>query len=127
MIWAPIHMLAFIPNRVPAFISFPFQSNPELNRVRVYPFAEFAWKQAFLPVVPHWMFPYLKEDFHRDEILRCCKILLRTCKELWICGDIVTEGMALEIEEAKKVRISISRCLYQTDMDRHCIFPFKEE
>lgn len=36
--------------------------------------------------------------------------LLKLCSECWVFGDNITEGMAMEIVRAKKVRYFTTKC-----------------
>ena len=49
----------------------------------------------------------LSEENERDLALFMGVVLLTKCKELWVCGDTISEGMAAEIEKAEKRNMEI--------------------
>lgn len=89
------------------YICSPYRGDIESNVLNAIRYAEYAFKQGAIPVTPHMMFPFLDEQTHREEALFMDLILLGKCQEVWVFGDVITEGMAKEIAVAKKRKQTI--------------------
>jgi len=81
------------------FISHPFSSDPEGNRVRVDIICHDLVKQGILPISPLHLFSFMEDDLQREEILQTCFRLIDICDEVWIYGD--SEGCKREAEYAQ--------------------------
>ena len=89
------------------YICSPFSSNPEANTKRAREFCRFALEHGRIPLAPHLMFPQFmsdKDPTERDLALFMDIVLMGKCQELWVLGNEVSAGMAIEIEKAKKRR-----------------------
>ena len=82
------------------FISHPFASDPEGNRVRVDIICHDLVKQGILPISPLHLFSFMEDDLQREEILQVCFRLIDICDEVWIYGD--SEGCKREAEYARR-------------------------
>ena len=63
-----------------------------------------------LQIAPHIYFTQFMDDDEEDEraqALELGKYLLAECKEIWVFGERVSEGMAAEITEAGRLGIPI--------------------
>jgi len=80
------------------FISHPFSSDPEGNRVRVDIICHDLAKQGILPISPLHLFSFMENDDNREEILQVCFKIIDICDEVWIYGD--SEGCKKEREYA---------------------------
>ena len=80
------------------FISHPFSSDPEGNRVRVDIICHDLVKQGILPISPLHLFSFMEDDLQREEILHVCFRLIDICDEVWIYGD--SEGCEKERDYA---------------------------
>ena len=83
------------------FISHPFSSDPEGNRVRVDIICHDLAKQGILPISPLHLFSFMEDDLQREEILQVCFRLIDICDEVWVYGD--SEGCRREAKYAKSV------------------------
>ena len=87
------------------FISHPFSSDPEGNRVRVDIICHDLVKQGILPISPLHLFSFMEDDLQREEILQVCFRLIDICDEVWVYGD--SEGCRKErayaLSRGKKV------------------------
>ena len=93
------------------YICSPYRDNPRVNVMRARNYCKFAVEQGKLPIAPHLYFPqFLSEATERDKAMRMNFELLKLCDEVWVFGDKITEGMAAEIERAKKVRYFTTKC-----------------
>lgn len=59
-------------------------------------------------MAPHLLFPqFINEATERWLGLKMGFVLLGKCEQVWVFGDLISEGMAAEIEKAKKQRKTI--------------------
>lgn len=73
-------------------------------------FAKFAYEKGCLPVVPHLYFPqFLKESDVQERMagIQFGLSLLKECREVWVFGEVMSEGMCMEIAEADHAGIPI--------------------
>ena len=76
------------------YICSPYTGDVEKNTYRARAFSRFAVEKRYIPLAPHLLCPqYI--DF------------MGKCEEIWVFGDVISEGMAAEIEKAKKMRKKI--------------------
>ena len=80
------------------FISHPFTSDPEGNRVRVDIICRDLVKQGILPISPLHLFSFMEDDNYREHILQVCFRLIDICDEVWVYGG--SEGCEKEREYA---------------------------
>ena len=71
-------------------------------------FSRFAVEKNYIPMAPHLLFPqFINEATERWLGLKMGFVLLGKCEQVWVFGDLISEGMAAEIEKAKKQRKTI--------------------
>ncbi len=65
-------------------------------------------EKKYIPIAPHLLCPqYLNEETERWLGLKMGIVFMGKCEEIWVFGDVVSEGMAAEIEKAKRMRKKI--------------------
>lgn len=92
------------------FICSPFAGDVEGNVMRAKRYGRFAVTQKVIPIIPHLMYPqflYDDDPAERRLGLEMGLVLLSKCQELWVFGDRVSKGMAVEIKKAKQCKIPI--------------------
>ena len=93
-----------------AYICSPYAGNVDRNTERTRSFCRIALESGRIPLAPHLLFPQFMNDSDPDErrlALFMDVVLLGKCRELWVLGDEVTDGMLTEIENAHKRGIPI--------------------
>lgn len=92
------------------FICSPYAGDAAVHEHRAREYCRFAIKQNCIPIAPHLLFPQFLDDSDPEErslaLFMGC-VLLTKCAELWVFGEHVTDGMALEIEKAERRLIPI--------------------
>ena len=92
------------------FICSPYAGDIPENERKARHFCRFAIEQNCIPIAPHLLFPQFLDDNDPEErklgLFMGC-VLLTKCAELWVFGEHVTDGMALEIEKAERRQMSI--------------------
>jgi hypothetical protein len=89
------------------YICSPFNGDTEGNIKRAQDFCRFALKKGNIPLAPHLMFPQFMDDNNekeRDLAIFMDIILMGKCQEVWVLGDVISKGMSIEIDKAKKRR-----------------------
>ena len=94
--------------RFPASLSYTYAGDIEKNTYRARAFSRFAVEKNCIPMAPHLLFPqFMNEATERWLGLKMGIVLLGKCEKIWVFGNVISEGMAAEIEKAKKQRKTI--------------------
>ncbi|WP_077316386.1 DUF7768 domain-containing protein [Listeria monocytogenes] len=89
------------------YICSPFSGDIENNNKRTRAFCRFALDKGNIPLAPHLLFPQFMDDSNEKErelAIFMDIILMGKCQEVWVLGDVISRGMSIEIEKAKKRR-----------------------
>lgn len=89
------------------YVASAYSGDVTTNTEKAKQYCRFAMEQGQIPLAPHLMFPQFMNDdvpAERELAIFMDVILLGKCDELWVFGDSISEGMAIEIEVAKKRR-----------------------
>lgn len=92
------------------YICSPYSGDVEGNTKAAQAYSKFAVKQGTIPLAPHLIFPQFLDDGDIKErrlAMRMNLILLGRCQELWVFGDVISEGMQEEISRAKHRQMPI--------------------
>jgi len=86
------------------YICSPYRGDTENNVRNARRYCRFAVEQGCFPIAPHLFLPQFMNDNIRSErelALSFGLRLLNGCKEMWIFGNKISEGMQMEIDAAK--------------------------
>ena len=90
------------------YICSPYAGDIERNTCRARAFSRFAVEKKYIPIAPHLLCPqYLNEETERWLGLKMGIVFMGKCEEVWVFGDVISEGMAAEIDKAKRMRKKI--------------------
>ena len=90
------------------YICSPYAGDIEKNTYRARAFSRFAVEKKYIPIAPHLLCPqYLNEETERWLGLKMGIVFMGKCEEIWVFGDLISEGMAAEIDKAKRMRKKI--------------------
>ena len=90
------------------YICSPYRGDTEGNTRKTQRYSRYAVEQGYIPIAPHLLLPqFVSEESERELALFMGMVLLSKCRELWVCGDTISEGMAAEIERAEKRNMKI--------------------
>ena len=90
------------------YICSPYAGDIEKNTYRARAFSRFAVEKKYIPIAPHLLCPqYLNEETERWLGLKMGIVFMGKCEEICVFGDVVSEGMAAEIDKAKRMRKKI--------------------
>ena len=90
------------------YICSPYAGDVEKNTFRARAFSRFAVEKKYIPIAPHLLCPqYLDEETERWLGLKMGIVFMDKCEEVWVFGDVISEGMETELEKAKRMRKKI--------------------
>lgn len=92
------------------YIASPYRGDVKTNTENAKRYSLFAVMQGKVPFCPHIYFTQFLDDnveVERKIGLNLALHMLRRCREVWVFGDTVSEGMRNEIRIAKKRRIPV--------------------
>ena len=92
------------------YICSPFAGDTEANAKKALKYCKFAVEQGKFPIAPHCYFPRFMDDSNpaeRELAMSFALRLLCECREIWVFGDKISEGMKREIYAAKRKKIRI--------------------
>ena len=87
------------------YICSPLSGTVEVNQENARRYCRFAVDSGYIPLAPHIYFTQFMNDRiakERDLAMFMDIVLLSKCSELWVFGDTISKGMAIEIEKAKR-------------------------
>jgi len=94
------------------YICSPFAGDTEANVEKALKYCRFALQKGKFPIAPHCYLPRFMDDANpaeRELALSFGLRLLNDCRELWIFGSRISEGMKREILAAKWRHIKIKQ------------------
>lgn len=92
------------------FICSPFAGDTARNAERARDYCRFAVREHRIPIAPHLIFPQFMEESdpaQRSRGIAYGLTLQSKCQEVWVFGNHITKGMALEIKAAKERSLPI--------------------
>jgi hypothetical protein len=102
-----LNQAAYQPPYLPLiYICAPYGGDVKTNVKRAAEFAAFAFREGNIPVTQHLLFPFMDDSDpgQRKLAMHMDIVLMGKCSEVWVLGDRITEGMAAEIDRAKRRR-----------------------
>ena len=98
-------------NYVPwVYIASPYRGDTATNILNAKRYSRYAVQQGRLPMCPHIYFTQFLDDDNETERRKGLNLalqMLKRCKEMWVFGDTVSEGMQNEIKAARRWNIPI--------------------
>lgn len=73
-------------------------------------YCKYVANRGHIPYAPHLLFTQFMDDTIPEERaagIAMGKEMLKRCDELWVFGEVISEGMASEIDLAKELGIPI--------------------
>lgn len=90
------------------YICSPYSGDTIGNSEKVRKYCRFAVDNMAIPIAPHILFPqFMNDETERELVIFMDLVLLGRCKQVWVFGEKITDGMKLEINKAKKRYINI--------------------
>ena len=85
------------------YICSPYAGDVERNTAAARRYSRFAVEAGYIPIAPHLLFPQFLDDNkpkERELGLFFGNAILSKCAEMWVFGDLISEGMEVEIKRA---------------------------
>ena len=92
------------------YVCSPYRGNTTKNVARAQVYCRFVYDKGYIPIAPHLYYPQFLDDNNPNERLagmKCAKHDIGRCKELWVFGLHISDGMLEEIEYAKQRNIHV--------------------
>ena len=93
------------------YVCSPYRGNVDENVINARKYSRFTFDEKNIPITPHLLYPQFINDndlFERNiAIHKINYVFIGLCKEMWVFGDVITEGMEREILIAKKRKMRI--------------------
>jgi len=92
------------------FICSPYRGDIERNVAAARCHARVAALCGYCPVVPHLFFPQFLDDSDPQERIRSITLgveMMKDCDEVWLFGNSISNGMAYELEQVRKLGIPV--------------------
>lgn len=90
------------------YICSPFSGDIKGNTEKAMKYSRFAVDAGAIAFAPHLLLPlYMREDTERELALFMDMDFLGKCEELWVFGDVISQGMQAEISKARKKNMII--------------------
>ena len=86
------------------FVCSPFRGDIEHNTELARKYCHQVSELGKIPIAPHLYFPQFLNDadpVEREKGIAFGIALMRFCEEVWVFGDVISDGMKYEIENAK--------------------------
>ena len=91
------------PYRPIIYVCSPYAGDIAGNTDKAKKYSRFVVDKGGIPLAPHLYLPlFMKEEKERELALFMDIVLLSKCSELWVFGDVITDGMRKEISYAQK-------------------------
>ncbi len=84
------------------YVCSPYAGEVEKNTDQAKRYSRFVVDKGGIPLTPHLLLPQFMEEEERDLALFMNLVLLSKCSELWVFGDVITDGMRREISYAQR-------------------------
>ena len=90
------------------YVCSPYSGDVQRNTEMARRYSRYAIDQGYIPITPHlWLPGILSEETERERAIEIDLQLLDLVSELWVCGDVVSEGMKREIDHATEAGIPV--------------------
>lgn len=85
------------------YVCSPYSGDITGNTERARKYSRFVVDEGGIPLTPHLLFPqFMKEATERDLAIFMDLALLSKCREIWVFGEAVSNGMQVEIDHAQR-------------------------
>jgi hypothetical protein len=90
------------------YICSPFSGDVKGNTDKAKKYSRFVVDAGAIAFAPHLLLPlYMQEETERELAMFMNMIFIGKCDELWVFGNVISEGMQAEINKAKKKNMTI--------------------
>lgn len=100
------------------YVCSPLRGNIEKNIARAKDYCRSVIIAGYVPLAPHVALNVLDDNkpSERQTALALGQELLQRCDELWVFGNVVSMGMAAEIDLAQRINIPVKKFLFDSGL-----------
>lgn len=100
------------------YVCSPLRGNIEKNIARAKDYCRSVIIAGYVPLAPHVALNVLDDNkpAERQTALALGQELLQRCDELWVFGNVVSMGMAAEIDLAQRINIPVKKLLFDSGL-----------
>ena len=86
------------------YICSPYAGDIPKNIETAKSYARLAIAHGLIPICSHCLFAGVIDEAstNREQIMAMCLRLMDTCDIIWVCGGVISEGMAQELDYARE-------------------------
>ncbi|QNU66931.1 DUF4406 domain-containing protein [Ruminiclostridium herbifermentans] len=102
-------------NKKLVYVCSPVKGDIEENITRAKEYCKTVLIMGYIPIAPHVTFNGILNDKvqqERETALALGLELVKHCDEVWVFGNVISEGMQGEIELAKQIGIPVKTVLH---------------
>ena len=95
------------------YICSPYAGDVERNTAAARRYSRFAVDAGYIPIAPHLLFPQFLDDNkpkERELGLFFGNAILSKCAEMWVFGDLISEGMERATWKGHRIRYFSETC-----------------
>lgn len=93
-----------------AYICSPYKGNTQSNTSKARDYSRTVYEHGYTPLAPHLLFPQFIDDTipeERSDALLMNRVLVRKARIMFVCGDVVTDGMKAEMIYARRMGLIV--------------------
>lgn len=93
-----------------AYICSPYKGNIKSNTAKAREYSRTVYEHGYTPFAPHLLFPQFMDDNipeERSDALLMNRVLIRKANIVFVCGDVVTDGMRAEMVYARRIGLTV--------------------
>ena len=90
------------------YIASPYAGDVKRNAEMARRYSRYAIDQGCIPITPHLWLPGILSEAAERELANSIDLrLLDLVSELWVCGNVISEGMKREIAHATEAGVPV--------------------
>ncbi|WP_213360134.1 DUF4406 domain-containing protein [Enterococcus gallinarum] len=88
--------------RTMVYICSAYSGDVAANIEKTKHYCRYAVDHNCMPIAPHLMYPqFMDETTERELAIHMDLVFLGKCEEVWVIGNKLSKGMAIELEQAQ--------------------------
>jgi hypothetical protein len=93
-----------------AFVCSPQSGKVQANTKKAQEYSRIVFDKGYMPIAPHLIFTQFLDDSipeERSEAMKMNNVLIRKSHIMFVCGDIISEGMKTEMIYARSIGLTV--------------------
>ena len=86
------------------YICSPYAGDISGNIEKAKSYAKLAIEHGLIPICSHCLFAGIIDEAstNREQIMSMCLRLIDVCDIIWVCGDVISDGMQQELDYCRE-------------------------